>query len=427
MSHLRRLPFVFLVLLASAPAPAEDTPHVTPPFEVLADTPFLIEPVSGLGHNRLEEAQSRRIVAEWAAGKGIVHVDADRATEWFAAAARGEDPRTGKACGRKLSDYVAETRWWDMMGARGSLASTIQCSNGDCVLILSAIDGAGFDGAERARWSAPFDETRPWHEALGDALANLAPGSPERGGGVSGIIGGESPKVVAEPERLSVSLRAATGWDHFSLRKDALVLDGPPLRACFPEGEGDVEALLEIGAEGSIARCESRTVDSPESACVCEALVARGNAHAASHGKRAYATITLRPAEWVTPKNQVVRASVGATREWVQVPSVGKRFLPVVSDPSIRDWDPPSEQTVETCFRKWSRGSTVKVGATIRFDEVGKATGVDFASDASPMDKAHASCLREALLQSEAPCPASPLTWAKAYVKITFPEITSPR
>ncbi len=426
---MRLLPLLFggvvlcgVVACVSAPV----APVVAPVASSNAAAPrnvLVIDELSGLGLFRDEAYEADALIAAWARTRGWKVVDPARARAVFDRAHLGQDAKTGAACGLPLSRWRAMHRWATELGAQGRLSANVSCDEktSACTLSVLASNGVDFDGEPFADLVASFDARAPWREALRHALASLVPAPNDEGKGGLGLLGGlAGDGVQARPERLTFSAWTARAMDHGSdAIKNALSFSSnAPLRACF-DGGGNAELTIEVNGDGTIVRCESRDAGDAVTTCACAAFTQHASAATPARGKRVHVGVHFAPADVVTPWGGVVTASTRTYLETYKGRNGDDLWRPDVTDRSIADWKPPSDDRVARCFADVSKPAAARFRARVKLDAVGRATAADlYDPKGFALSDAQRACTIEALLTSRAPCPASATT--SALVEVSF-------
>ena len=78
-------------------------------------------------------------------------------------------------------------------------------------------------------------------------------------------------------------------------------------------------------------------------------------------------------------------------------------YEPVVSDPSIKEWESPQPWVLAPCFV--TATGSIEASVKLEFDRDGKATSATFKAKAGTLNKEMERCLRDAYLRVVAPCP----------------------
>jgi len=361
------------------------------------------------------------MIAAWARARGWSVVDPARALVAFDRARAGQDARTGAACGAPLSRWRATRRWAKELGAQGRVSASVQCDDAKktCSLSVRASDSFDFDGTTLADLTAPFDARAPWRDALAKSLAAMTKAPDDDGAGGLGMLGGlANGPVQARPERLTFTAWASRASDRDET-KDALSFAGStPLRACF-EGGGDAELAIEVSDDGAIARCEPADGETESSTCACAAFTQHATAAPIARGKRLHVSVHYAPADVTTSWNGVVTASTRTYLESYKSRSGEDLWRPDVTDASIAEWKPPSDDRVARCFADVAKPTGARFRARVKFDAVGRAATADvYDPKGLALTDAERACVRSALLLARAPCPASPQT--SALVEVSF-------
>jgi hypothetical protein len=390
--------------------------------------------VDGLGLFRDENLEAARMVADWARRRGLKVVDPDAAERVFAPARVAKEPTSGESCGCALSDFKAKTRYQNELGANGELVASVGCTEASCSLEIRTLDELGFFGKELLSLSSPYAAKLPWRQALARALSALPNGATDaEGTGGLGLLDGTGDgRVVAHPERLKWSLHSARDWEPIGDKtaQTNLTLAGKKetLRRCFGEGDGGAELLMEVDQRGKVARCESRVADDASSMCACQTFTAQGRADDALRGKRMFLEVYFSPADVVTPKRAVVEV-LSRTHLVPYRDRHGKAlWRPLVSDPSIDNWDPPSNYSIARCFATNQDGRERSVQMTVEFDAKGKVVRTQAAnSKPHPLSQTERDCIERVFRSATTPCPAVSTSTAQVVVQVRFDTIGSKR
>lgn len=429
---MRLLPLLFFGAVACASTPPTPVAPVRPPASAAVPRAVLvIEELAGLGLFRDEAYEADALIAAWARSRGWKVVDPALAHAVFDRARLGQDARSGASCGSPLSRWRATHRWASELHARGRVSAYVQCDEktSACALSLFASDGFDPDNQALAELVAPFDARAPWREALGRALAALAPVRDE-GAGAFDLMGGlglAGDAVQARPERLTFSARTARATDRGSdAIEHALSLsNSAPLRACF-DGAGAAELGIDVHDDGTIARCESHDGDVAPSTCACAVFTQHASASAPARGKRLYVSVRFAPADPITPWGGVATASTRTYLESYKARNGEDLWRPDVSDQSIADFTPPSDDRLARCFADVTKPAAARFRARVKFDAVGRAIAADvYEPKGFTLSDAQRACATEALLTSRAPCPAAPATSALIEVSFSARAITA--
>lgn len=379
--------------------------------------------VGGLGLFHDESDASAVLLASWATSQGMRVAPPRTVSEVFARAYRGEDVRTGASCGLPLSASNARERYASVLGHGGRLEADVACrASKPCMLNVTATRGKD----RLAAWQAPFDTTALWPEALRKALGALSPArDDDAGGGGLGVVGKVNEAVAASPERLAFSSWGAASSAAEDALRDTVTLAGgaETLRSCVV-ASGGTELLVRADAGGRIDRCESRDGGGEPARCACAIFTKSGSVAPAARGQRLVVGVSYRAADLVVGQNVVV-ASVQSYFP-LRSPSGEEAWGPLVSDPSIAQWDAPKSQLVPPCFADLEGGAFhLRVRTT--FDAMGKAT----VSKAIPRKDetptaAQVACVERLFLSAQAPCPSVPSSTADAVVTVETRPLARP-
>jgi len=388
--------------------------------------PLLVEPLTDLGLFREERDAVERDLFAWGKSQGLSLVPLERTRTILDRAAAGQRIDTGESCGAELPLWRAKARYAGALGAAGSLRPVVLCDAKTrvCHLDVDVLDRLELGADYLASYRAPFDATRPWREAYTLALHGLAPVKDEdEGGGLAiGDLHGGLASVARpiEPESFVVEARSATVGDRSETVPGGAVVKGglSPLRACFGADES-VETLVDVSADGAILRCEPGDAEGPAATCACHVLMKQAEGAPVLRGARAWVSVRLRAGTTTTRSGSVVDSTI---REYLDRGSDSRGhavFHARVSDPSIADWRPPPSRLVDRCFVGLEETRQVHVAVTVHFDVAGKASAVDVQvrQGAAP-DADETACLKEVMLASKVPCPATPVSWATAHVDV---------
>lgn len=423
-------------VLHTPPAQAPERAPEQAPDETRPLT-FLIE-VQDLGLFDDERGEAEEMVAAWAEKEGIPFVPVARARQILERAKRGLHAETGEACGRPLPHFAAKERWQHALGADASLKASLECHDetGACSLRMYGRNHIGWEGDLVLERAAAFSKELPWREALPLALAALEPPPEDEEGplvgglGLGGIARGGAGgfRVVAKPERLSFSLWPARAMDVLDkdVRKDGLTFaqGTTPLRACFDEDGGGAELLLEVDERGRVARCEPRGAHDEISLCSCDAFVKHASARKELRSRRVFVGLNFTPADVVTPADGVVTASVRTHLERYTSHFGQRLFRPSVSDSSIREWRPPTEDALKRCFLDMEEPGQRSGAVTVRFDSTGSAVAAEVEPTKRGLSDAQQTCIARVFeTVAKAPCPAVDGATTRAEVFVTVRRI----
>lgn len=390
-----------------------------PPAPVAPKGPrYDVEPVSGLGFFADERERSRQLLAAGLAQRGVETAPAELERAW-ALAAEGKSPLTGQACGRPLSRYAARKRWGAALGVDASASAHVSCrADGGCELSVTGwpVEGEG----DRLRLEAPFARDGEAFAALRDAIAHLAPPAPSEGGGGLGLIGAlAGPQPIQREDTLEVTAYLGDHRADATRRAPQPAVEGlsaEQVAACLAPGDDTVSVLVELRADGSLARCEGGDEDTPADACVC-GLLARAKPAAALAGARWYVSVRLDRRDQLTQDGKY--RLVGSWRTFIDGYRVEAekypRFRPKVEHPSIADWRAPPSRLTSACFAgAFPAPGRLTTRWAVWFDSRGRPTRIVEQKGFRPLPKDVAACVSESLETAQAPCPARANLWAMA-------------
>lgn len=322
-------------VVAPTPTAGESTIAVPEP---LVKISLMIRDLGGYYLFEDEQLEAASIIAAWAKTTNLEVEAPARTREIMLRAANGQHATTGKACGHALWTLAAIERWREELVAEGRIEARVACLP-QCVLLVAVsegLDAAARDAGRTAMWAAAFDPSRPWREELARRLRELQPQpvSPDIALRVAG----------ARPRPATVDAAFA------SIEEEVL----PPAiasrgQACLGD-VGAIGLLLETDASGAIARCENYrhriVANGPVASCVCRAL---GTATIGGGARRLATTITLAAGA------STVMTKAGKLLDAHIQPALKRDagtglYLPIVTDRSVREWEPPMPWTIAACF-----------------------------------------------------------------------------
>lgn len=399
-----------LVMLAAACGPKVPTtmePEVDPPGPVAhastIETPepivqisLIVRDVAGLYLFEDEQLEAATIIATWAKTTNLTLEPPARTREIMRRAANGQDASSGKACGSPLWSLPALERWREDIAADGRLEVLVACLP-NCVLAVTAsegLDAAARDAGRTALWTAPFDPAQPWRTELARRLAEV------RTAQIGPDVGVATPGAAPRP---AVTDPAFAAVDEEPL-PDVLATRA---RACL----GDVGAIglvLETDARGQIARCENwagRIVaNGPVAACACTAL---GAASLGGGARRLATTVTL-PESATTVMTKAGKVVVAHLEPALKRDAGSGAILPIVTDRSVREWEPPAPWSLARCFVDLAPAAGVEARVMIVVDGATGAVSVgDLQVSAGSLTPAQSTCLGEVISRAtRIPCPA---------------------
>lgn len=416
-----------LAISACAAAPfyevrGSQTPHTT------TGHTFVAMDVDGLGLLREERLVAQQILASWAQTRGFRAADPELVERMLQSASAGRNVKTGELCGRPLGTWEIKKRYRRELGVDADMHAYVDCERkkGTCQLHVSIYPGFNSDLEPLLSEAAPYDIHLPFADALKKALDSLKPPLPDSDdGGMGALLGSiETGKVQARPEQFEVRVSPALASEQSKSEafKGALEFPGglAPAHACFGAHGGDVDSLAVVDKEGRITRCESMESEDPLNLCWCQAVMKFARIKAAVRDTRLLLGARMQPADVLTPWNAVVSSSTrthiiqykDAQGEW--------RFRPQVTDPSIEGYRPPPEHALNSCFADVAQRGKLSAFVTTSFDSQGKATAVAVReSGKGILSNQQRSCVEQAFLSSQAPCPAVQQTTSRVEFWVT--------
>jgi hypothetical protein len=377
------------------------------PQELVA-TPLFVGDFDGYSLFEDEQLQAANIIATWARGQGLTVEDPAKTRQIFSRAARGQNAVTGKACGAPLWRTLAISRWRDQMNAKGRIEAGVYCTP-TCWLDVRISLGLdiGLDDGPTTFYAAPFDPSQPWPEELAKRLDQLvtwrAPGEPK-----------EPIAAVPDAQPIPAATDPAFDRDH-GAQEPATLPDWllPPAMACLGKTAA-AGLVVQTNVGGAVERCEPferRVIANVAAAeCICSSLAT--SPLPTGTGRRAFAVFGD-DAKVMTKTGLVITASADSER--AQDPMT-RLYEPVVSDPSIKEWESPQPWILAPCF--FSATSNAEIGVKLQFDRDGKATSATFKAKTGTLNKETESCLRTAYLRVVAPCPEAGKTTASGVVHV---------
>ncbi len=364
--------------------------------EPLLRISLMIRDVEGLYLFDDEQLEAANIVAAWAKTTNLAVEDPVRTREIMRRAANGQDARTQKACGGPLWTLAALERWRDELVAEGRIEASVACLP-QCVLMVKVsegLDAAARDAGRTAMWMAAFDPSKPWREELARRLKELSPqpllpDAPAKAAGAQPRPAQVDPAFASVDEELLPAVIATRA------------------QACLGD-VGAIGLLLETDASGRATRCEGYAhrivANGPVASCACKAI---GDAAIGGGARRLATTVTLPPGA------SVVRTKAGKLLD-AHVQPLLKRdagtglYLPIVTDRSVRDWEPPMPWTIAACFTDLApTAPAIEAQLAILVDGATAAASVGETKMISgALTPAQATCLGEAVARAtNVPCP----------------------
>lgn len=346
--------------------------------EPILGLPLYVRDTQGLALFSAEQAEAAVIVAQWAQGIGFRVDDPARTREIFARASRGEDVKTGDACGAPLWAFVAADRWRVELHAQGRIEPAIECGT-TCAFTLrisEGIDGLARDAGRTALWTAPWDPKAPWRDELKKRLRELklVP-TVERG-----------PRQSFD-EHIPGSLEVKT-------------------EPCLDEA-GQIGLLFETDARGVIDKCESFAEelrgDAPATECACKVLV---GAELGGGARRRTAKVALPDEKARAASGVTVEADIGPQTKATVIDAGGQTQV-VEPDRSVREWDPPAPWLLAKCFD--GKSDVSEVTAKIAFKVAspqGKIVETSFTPLSGSLSPESQKCVAKVLREhARIPCP----------------------
>lgn len=422
--------FALTVVACTAPrfpsAPAPRAPKVAQSSTVLpASSEVFLVDVNGLGLFREEEAAARKVVTTWARRQGWKVVEVDKASRILARARAGLDVKSSERCGLPLHESLARERYAKELGATATLDADVGCDAkaGHCTLRTTAYDRLGFDGELVADFEGPYERGKPWPEALHAGLAHLKPRIREDKN-KNEILGiGVVASAAPRREKLSLQTRPMGTVDLIpqqAFEGHLSVASGEnALKECFAGSPDSSSSLVEIREDGSVGRCEVLGAEKPAALCACEALLQHASGSSPIRGRRAWVEIHYAPGDTVLESSALLSSSITTHLRSFQDSRGQKRYEPMVSDPSIAHWEPPSGHDIELCFSDLSEVKKRVASVAVTFDSVGKASQIEFSSqEGDPFAPAQLACVERAFLKSQSPCPKTSTSTAHAELRV---------
>jgi hypothetical protein len=364
--------------------------------EPLVKISLIVRDLQGLYLFEDEQLEAANIIATWAKKTNLTIEPPARTREIMLRAANGQDANTGKACGGPLWSVAALERWSEEIHAEGRLEAQVRCLP-ECVLLVTASEGtdiAARDAGRTALWTAPYDPSQPWRTELAKRLGELAPKE------IAPDVVAKTPGAKPRPAHVDAA---------FS-RGDEDMLP-PAIAATAQSCLGDVGAIglvLETDASGAITRCENYAhrivANGVVARCACKAL---GNAAIGGGARRLVTTLALAAssAALSTKAGKLLDAHL---RPALKRDAGSGLYLPVVTNRSVREWEPPLPWTIAPCFADLSP-TTPKIEARVMIVVDGgtaKASIGDVQISAGSITPAQRTCLGEAITRAtKVPCP----------------------
>lgn len=408
--HIMCTRAAILVALASAcgtpsPRSATELPQPDPVAtestiavpEPLVQISLVIRDVAGLMLFEDEQLEAANIIAAWAKTTNLVVVPPARTREILRRAADGQNAVTGKACGGPMWALPALERWREELRADGRVEAIVACLPG-CILAVTVSEGldiAARDAGRTALWTAPYDPSQPWRAELARRLTELAP--MEIGPDVAAQTAGAAPRPTAVDPAFA------------SADEEALpAASAAPAQACLGDA-GAIGLVLETDASGHVARCESFSgrivANGPVARCACAAL---GGAALGGGARRLVTTLSLPPAASVvtTRAGKVLDARV---RQALRRDAGTGLYVPIASNGSVREWEPPMPWQVAACFVDLAPGApAIEARVTIAIDgktAAASVTGVQVTT--GTLTPAQTACASDVIARAtRVPCPA---------------------
>ncbi|HTL36396.1 MAG TPA: hypothetical protein VL326_24860 [Kofleriaceae bacterium] len=363
--------------------------------EQLGGVPLFVSDLDGYALFEDEQLQAANIVAAWARGQGLSVQDPKATREIFYRAARGQHAVTGQACGAPLWRTLAISRWREQMKSKGRIEAGVYCTP-TCWLDVRISLGLdiGLDDGPTAFYAAPFDPSQPWATELPKRLDELitwrAPGEP-------------TDPIAAVPGAVPLPAVTVPGFNRGE--DDQPAPSVPPgvlaaAQACVGAAAG-AGVVIQTSATGVVEKCESfdrRIISNvPVADCICKALMGQ------TVGKTAMRTpvgVFGDEVKTMTKSGMVVNASADAERA---LDPMTRLYKPVVSDPSIEEWESPQPWVLAPCFQ--SATGNVEANVKLEFDRSGKATSVTVKATTGTLSKDAETCLKGVYAKVVAPCP----------------------
>ncbi len=389
-----------------------------------------VQPIDDFGFFQDEQREAQAAVARWAESHGHAISPVDELEQAYALAAEGRSPAGGPVCGKPLSRWEARARWGGALGLRERVRTELDCrKDAGCTL---SVEGTELLGDGRSTWTveAPLAPGADGLKALADTLPALKPPTPqpERGAGGLGILGGLAggPVKIRERDELRAS---AFGADRRAKaptppRDEALFpgLTPADLRRCDPSEVPSVGLRVQLGADGSLSRCEAGSPDDRSAgACLCERLASLSRAASSSlRGHRWSVSLGVVPRDVVTPDHAFVLSAYWNTHLLrVKEPAGRPRFKEKVADPSLEHWRPGSSRAAAECFAdSLHDAGRVPSRWAVWFDDRGRATRAVQQKGYPLLATDVAACVEKVMLSSVSPCPAQAGLWAEAVLEV---------
>lgn len=370
----------------------------------LLGVPVVVRDVEGLHLFADEQLDAKKLITTWARGAGLSVEDPERTTLIFERAALGQHAVTGQACGAGLWQTPAAERWRAELKGRARIHAGVACRD-RCWLwleISEGLDPGSADAGRSAAYAAPYDVSKPWRTELAVRLLQLAY------------------RRDAEAPFEGGILKSATVDPSFAPDEDAPPL--PPAlerttRACLGTS-GAVGVLVESDAAGVVARCESdeSTIIANRKVvpCVCDALAGQA---VGAPGARTGLVIADEEKAVTTKRGHAVRVVARAARE--QNPTT-KQYEPIVTTPSIAEWEPPREWVLAPCFASATGATPIEARVDIEGDATGAVGSVHLSSVTGTLTTAMQTCVKQAFSAIKVPCPDAPTWRATAELGVEF-------
>lgn len=364
--------------------------------EPLLKISLMIRDIDGLYLFEDEQLEAANIIATWAKTTNLTIEAPSRTREIMRRAANGLSAITGKACGGPLWSLAALERWREELVAEGRVEASVACLP-TCALIVKVsegLDAAARDAGRTAMWTAAFDPGQPWREELARRLKELAPQPvlPDS----STTVAGAQPR----PARVDV----AFGHEEEEALPPALVTK---VQACLGD-VGAIGILLETNASGAIARCENYThrivANGPVAACACTAL---GTASLGGGARRIATTIALAAGSSTVTTKAGKRLDAHIRPALKRDAGTGL-YLPIVTDRSVREWEPPMPWTIAACFADLApTAPALHARIAIVVDGATAAAKIaEMQVTAGSLTPAQTTCIGEAVARAtKVPCP----------------------
>jgi hypothetical protein len=174
---------------------------------------------------------------------------------------------------------------------------------------------------------------------------------------------------------------------------------------------GDVGAiglLLETDAMGAVRRCENYTqrivANGAVASCACKQLMGAS----LGGGARRLATTIAMPVDASALSTKAGKRLDAHMRPAVKRDAGTGLYLPVVTNRSVREWEPPMPWTIAACFADLApSAAAIHARVLIVVDGATAAASIgDIQIDAGSLTEAQTACLRETVARAtKVPCP----------------------